>query len=442
MEHVDNLGRATRLQLFRWDLPQTRAFHITWISFFLCFFGWFGIAPLMPVVRADLGLSKTQIGNIVIASVFITVFVRLLVGPLCDKYGPRKTYSALLLLGSLPVMGIGLATNYEQFLLFRLAIGAIGASFIITQYHTSVMYAPNVVGLANATAAGWGNLGGGVTQAVMPMVLALIVSLGVEQTVGWRLAMVVPGLAMLLMSFVYWKYTQDAPRGNYSEPGVKLDVPGKKTTAAGFQEAMRDVRVWALFVIYAACFGVEIAFENVVVMYYFDNFALDLKTAGLIAAMFGGMSLFARSLGGWLSDRWARKGLQSRVTLLFWVILGQGIAMTVFSRMDVLGLAVLMMVVFSAFMKMAEGATYGVVPFVNRRALGAVAGIVGAGGNVGAVMAGFLFRSESVTTQDALLYMGLAVIASSGAVWLVRLQAAEPVAATVIPIAAGVNHGA
>ena len=61
-------------------------------------------------------------------------------------------------------MTIGLANSYESFLLFRLAIGIVGASFVITQYHTSVMFAPNVVGTANATTAVWGNLGGGVTQ--------------------------------------------------------------------------------------------------------------------------------------------------------------------------------------------------------------------------------------------------------------------------------------
>ena len=60
----------------------------------------------------------------------------------------------------------------KSFLFFRLLIGAIGASFVVTQYHTSVMFAPNVVGTANAASAGWGNSGGGVTQSVMPWVLA------------------------------------------------------------------------------------------------------------------------------------------------------------------------------------------------------------------------------------------------------------------------------
>ena len=135
---MDVSNKATRIQLFSLATAPMRAFHMTWMSFFLCFFGWFGIAPLMAVVREDLDLTKAQIGNTIIASVAITVLVRLLIGPLCDRLGPRRVYAGLLILGSVPVMGIGLADSYESFLLFRLAIGAIGAGFVITQYHTSV----------------------------------------------------------------------------------------------------------------------------------------------------------------------------------------------------------------------------------------------------------------------------------------------------------------
>lgn len=163
-------NQATRIELLSFRKPQMRAFHVTWFAFFLCFFGWFGVAPLMAVIRDDLGLTKQQIGNTIIGSVAITVFVRLLIGPLCDKFGPRIVYTWLLILGAFPVMGIGLAHSYESFLLFRVAIGAIGASFVVTQFHTSLMFAPNVVGTANAMTAGWGNLGGGVTQVVMPLI--------------------------------------------------------------------------------------------------------------------------------------------------------------------------------------------------------------------------------------------------------------------------------
>jgi NNP family nitrate/nitrite transporter-like MFS transporter len=93
-------NKATKISLLDFKTPPMRAFHFTWFAFFLCFFGWFGIAPLMAIVREDLNLSKAQIGNTIIASVAITVFARLLIGWLCDKYGPRLIYAIVLMLGS------------------------------------------------------------------------------------------------------------------------------------------------------------------------------------------------------------------------------------------------------------------------------------------------------------------------------------------------------
>jgi MFS transporter, NNP family, nitrate/nitrite transporter len=194
--------KATKINLLDFKSVPMRTFHLTWITFFLCFFGWFGIAPLMPVVRENLGLTKQQIGNIIIASVAITIFARLFFGWLCDRIGPRISYTILLLVGSLPVMFIGFSDSYETFLLFRLAIGVIGASFVITQYHTSVMFAPNVVGTANATSAGWGNMGGGVTLMVMPLVFAGFVGMGYLNEQAWRYSMVIPGLALFARGLV------------------------------------------------------------------------------------------------------------------------------------------------------------------------------------------------------------------------------------------------
>jgi NNP family nitrate/nitrite transporter-like MFS transporter len=137
-------GRATRLELLSFSSIPMRAFHLTWMAFFVCFFAWFAVAPLLPVIREDLGLTKDQIANIGIAAVCVTIFVRLLIGPLCDRFGARLTYTWLLALGAVPVAAISFAQSYETFLFWRLLIGAIGASFVITQFHTSNMFAPNV----------------------------------------------------------------------------------------------------------------------------------------------------------------------------------------------------------------------------------------------------------------------------------------------------------
>ncbi len=427
-------GKATQIKLFSFEAPHMRTFHLSWMAFFLCFFGWFGIAPLMVVVRDELGLSQTQVGNIIIASVFITIFARLLIGWMCDRIGPRITYSGLLILGSLPVISIGLSNSYESFLICRLLIGVIGASFVITQYHTSVMFAHNVVGTANATTAGWGNLGGGVTQMVMPLIFSGFLFLGLSDGQAWRWAMVVPGVAMMIMGIVYLKFTTDVPEGNFSELKKNQREAEKKQSwkESAFMEAVRDYRVWALFLIYGACFGIELTINNIAAIYYRDNFDLSLRAAGLIAGLFGLMNIFARSMGGYFGDMFGvRFGLKGRVMFLFVVLLFSGLVLMLFSRMTVLPLAIAVMILFSLLVQMSEGATYSVVPFVNKKAIGAVSGIVGAGGNAGAVAAGFLFRYESIPYADALFILGCIVAVCSFSAFFVRFSAREEVVARV-----------
>jgi MFS transporter, NNP family, nitrate/nitrite transporter len=404
--------KATKISLLDFKSVPMRTFHITWITFFLCFFGWFGIAPLMPIVREDLGLTKGQIGNIIIASVAITIFARLFFGWLCDKIGPRIAYTSLLLIGSLPVIFIGFSNSYESFLLFRLAIGLIGASFVITQYHTSVMFAPNVVGTANATAAGWGNMGGGVTLMVMPLVFAAFVGMGYLNEQAWRYSMVIPGIALFVMGIVYYFFTQDTPDGNLrdlrkSNPDYKAKA---KDSKGSFLSACRDYRVWVLFLAYGACFGIEITIDNIATLYFVDYFDLGLKEAGIIAGTFGMMNIFARALGGIFGDKAGKKwGLKGRIFILGIFLLLEGLGIMLFSTMDVLVWAIATMLLFALFLKMSNGATYSVVPFINQKAIGAVSGIVGAGGNVGAVLAGFLFTSETISYRESLFFIGIAV---------------------------------
>ena len=417
-------GKATRINLFDVTTPPMRAFHMAWFAFFLCFFAWFGVAPLMSVVRGEMGLTKDQVGWCMIGSVSVTVLARLIVGRLCDRYGPRLIFTWLLILGSIPVMSIGLAHDFTTFLLFRIAIGVIGASFVITQYHTSVMFAPNCIGTANATSAGWGNMGGGVTQIVMPLVFTLFAAtLGLGDAFGWRAAMFAAGAVCLLTGFAYYFLTQDTPLGNFAALRAEGRMPSQKSTKGSFGEAARDPRVWALFVLYGACFGVELTMDNIAALYYADRFGLGLKGAGLTAGSLGLMHLFARTLGGVVSDRLGgRFGLKGRVNWLFLAVLVEGLGLMLFSRMSTVALAIPAMIAFGLFMKMAEGATFAVVPFINKRALGSVAGIVGAGGNAGAVAAGFLFKGAA-SWPAALFILGVTVAAASFFSFAVRFSA-------------------
>lgn len=429
-------NKATRIDIFNFSTPQMRAFHMTWFAFFLCFFAWFGIAPLMAIVRNELHLTQSQIGWCIIGSVAITILARFLTGWLCDHFGPRRTYTAVLVLGSVPVLGIGLAHDFQTFLLFRVLIGGIGASFVITQYHTSVMFAPNCVGTANALTAGWGNLGGGIVQLVVPLIFTFFVAvLGLSEYWGWRACMMVAGGFCLLTGIAYFFLTQDLPEGDLRQLRASGLVPPASKVRGTFLAACRDYRVWALFVIYGACFGIELTLDNVAALYFTDYFDLGLEAAGIAAAAFGSMNLFARALGGWIGDRCGQRwGLLGRVRWLFAVVFVEGLSLMLFSQMPSLILAILAMVVFSLFVQMGCGATYAVVPFVNKRALGSVSGIVGAGGNTGAVAAGFLFKS-ALPWPTVLLILGGIVTASAFIALLVRSapeKAVEPSATSVV----------
>jgi len=415
-------GPLDRIRLFSLNTVQMRTFHITWLMFFVCFFGWFGLAPLMPAIRADLGLSKAQVGNTIIASVSSTIIARLLIGKLCDRLGPRKTAVRLLLVGSIPVLLAGLATDYTSFLLFRLAIGVIGGSFVITQFHTSMMFASNIKGTANAVTGGWGNLGGGVTNMVMPIIFSAIVGFGYAPHMAWRYAMIVPAVMMWIVAFLYYKYTKDTPAGNYSEVGN----PAAASRSTDWS-VLADWRIVALTMAYAMCFGMEITFDNVASLHFVDTFHLSQHSAGFWAGLFGFMNLFARALGGYFSDRAGfRWGMRGKGSLLAAALLLEGLGLIAFAHAPSFPIAIAFMLTFALFLKMANGAVYGIVPFINEKNVGLISGVVGAGGNLGGMLFGFLFKSESITYGQAFTYIGLAVVIIAAIVSVTRFRKASP----------------
>lgn len=413
----------TQLNIFSFKGVQMQTFHTTWLMFFVCFFGWFGLAPLMPTIREELHLSKAQIGNLIIVSVSSTIIARLVIGRLCDTWGPRKTAIRLLLIGSLPVFLVGLAKDYTTFLLFRAAIGLIGASFVITQYHTSMMFAKNIKGTANAVAGGWGNLGGGITNMVMPLIFAAIVGFGFTKGEAWRYAMIVPGIMMLVAAYLYYRFTKDTPAGNYDEIEYT-----KATREKTDYRILADWRIWALTFAYAMCFGMEITFDNVASLHFVDTFGLSQSSAGFWAGVFGFMNIFARALGGILADKvGSRHGMKGKGLLLALMLLLEGIGIILFAQAGSFALAIISMLSFALFLKMANGATYAIVPFVNEKNVGLISGIVGAGGNLGGMLFGFLFKSKSITYVDAFTYIGISVMAVSAVVLVTRFKKSEAV---------------
>ena len=88
-----------------------------------------------------------------------------------------------------------------------------------------------------------------------------------------------------------------------------------------------------------------------------------------------------------------------------------GVFVMVFSRAKSLAGAITALMTFSLFVQGAEGSTFGIVPYLNPNVTGTVAGIVGAGGNAGAVIFSILFRQMEY--RQAFFWMGAATSAIS-----------------------------
>src|SRR5204862_2103269 len=108
----------------------------------------------------------------------------------------------------------------------------------------------------------------------------------------------------------------------------------------------------------------------------------------------GWLNVFARAMGGIVSDRVGKRfGFIGKINLLTVLLILEGLGIIWFAMAGALALAICLMFFFGLCLKMANGATYSIVPFINPKAIGSVAGIVGAGGNIGAMAIGFLFKA-------------------------------------------------
>lgn len=425
-----------------------RILHLTWFAFFLSFVVWFNFAPLATAIKADLGLSDAQMRTIAICNVALTVPARIVVGMVLDRFGPRLTYSCLLIYAAIPCMAFALAQNFEQMVYSRLALSIVGCGFVIGIRMVAEWFEENEIGLAEGIYGGWGNFGSAGAAFTLPSIAAALAFLGAGQ-VNWRLAIALTGIAAACYGVIYYFSVTDTPAGKvYQRPpssagmevtsqrdfwfllttniplvgalGViawrltKVDFITTQTLAVigvllvglylfqayniwqANQPLMTGAKRYApgdrykfsqvfnLELAYVATFGSELAVVSMLPSYFERGFGLAAAAAGAVAGMYAFMNLVARPGGGLISDKLGSRKLTLAVT-----VAGTGFGYLLFSMFGQgipILFVVLMTMVASFFVMAAEGATYAIVPLVKPRITGQIAGNVGAYGNVGAVV--------------------------------------------------------
>ena len=432
-----------RLNLLAFSTANIRILHFTWLAFFISFLVWFNMAPLLGTIRDHMGLSEQQVKTLLILNLALTIPARVIVGMLVDKFGPRLTYSLLLMTSGLLCLAFAFAQDFKTLALTRFLLGFVGAGFVIGIRMISEWFPARQTGLAQGIYGGWGNFGSAGAALSLPM---LALWFGGDS--GWRYAVATTGLIALLYGAFYYFAVTDTPKGStyfkpkkigameISSPGDfalyclmqapifaalgvlawKLSLPNvgllgettkwvvytlllglygyqvfhiykinshvfSQTVPAIDRYAFRQVAV--LDLAYMVTFGSELAVVSMLPLFLMDTYKLSLPVAGLLAASFAFTNFIARPGGGWISDHFGRR--KSLLMLLAGLAAGYVALSTITPAMP-LPLAIIFIICCSLFVNAGNGAVYAVVPLIKRRMTGQIAGMVGAYGNVGGVI--------------------------------------------------------
>ncbi|KAE8707626.1 High affinity nitrate transporter 2.5 [Hibiscus syriacus] len=407
-------NRTTEFHPFSTSPPHMLAFHLAWLSLFSCFFSTFSIPPLIPVIRRNLNLSAADVDAAGTAAFVSSIFSRLAMGPVCDLVGPRVASATLSLLIAPIVLATAFISSPTSFILVRFLVGFCLGNFVANQFWMSSKFSTSVVGLANGFAASWASMGAGVAQLIMPLLFSLVKSFNVPENTAWRVVFVVPATFQAITAVLVLVYGQELPRENHENSKKVSSKPNESFLEVLFSGLM-NYRGWILGLIYAFSFGVEMTMDNIIAQYFYYIFGVNLEVAGTIAACFGLTNIFARPMGGVVSD-WMAKwfGIRGRLWGLWVVQTVAGLLCVSMGRVDSLGGSIALMCVFSVFVQASSGLTFGIVPFVSKRSLGVISGMTGSGGTLGAVVTQtLLFSGDKFSTQTGISIMGLMMIVCS-----------------------------
>lgn len=369
--------RATQLRFFSWRRPHMRAFHASWMIYFMNFMLQFSMAPLMVPISETLGLTKAQVWNSNICMMLGGIPMRFMLGPLCDHYGARTIMTLVLAACSIPGIMSFCIVNVTTLMVTRFVLGAMD-TFVPGQYWITCHFVRDSVGsTAMAMSGGLGASGSALAQLLLGSCLyPLFLTWTNSVNVAWRLALAIPSVFALAVANYFYHNSDDTSLGNMSQiPELVLE----RSAVDSFRRGILNVNSWILLVQYAACCGVDFTMCNGAALYYHARYPnLSVASTAAIAGLYSLAALYARGVGGYLSDTLSsRSGARNSIRARLWAqlacLLIQGILNIILARTDSsLSLNLTTLVIFSIFVQMSMGTCFGIVPYVDRLNTGSV----------------------------------------------------------------------
>ncbi|KOP23903.1 MFS transporter [Hapalosiphon sp. MRB220] len=439
-----------------------RILHLTWFAFFLTFVCWFNFAPFATTIGKQLNLTPEQVKTLGICNLALTIPARIIIGMLLDRFGPRITYSLLLIFASVPCLATALSQNFHHLVISRLLMGIVGAGFVVGIRMVAEWFPPKEIGIAQGIYGGWGNFGAFGAEFTLPTI-AVAASFMTGGASNWRFAIALTGIVAAIYGVIYFNSVKDTPAGKvYQRPKKNgaLEVTSVKSFWAmilsnfglifalgllAWRLEQKNIHfltlnqmylVWlvlaGLFVYqtykawqvnkevligkktYAAAERYQFRQVALLEFTYITNFGSELAAVSMLPAFFEKTFGLEHVVAGMIAATYPFLNLVSRPSgglisdkfgsrkwtmTIITVGIGVGYLMTHFINSSwPLPLAIAVTMFAAYFAQAGCGATYGIVPLIKKEATGQIAGNVGAYGNFGGVVYLTIFSLTDAST--------------------------------------------
>lgn len=326
------------------------------VHFDISFMAWVLLGALGAYVSEDLGLSAFQSGLMVAAPLLAAAVLRVALGILGDRVGPKRVGTVAMVVVLVPLAWGALgATSYPAVLGMGLLLGVAGASFAISLPLASRWYPPHLQGLAMGI-AGAGNSG---------TVIAALAAPRLAEAYGWHtvFALAMAPVVLALVAFVL--LAKEPP------------APARPLTAAVMRATMREPDAWRLCGLYAVTFGGFVGLASFLPILLHGQYGLSKVDAATVTAAGAGVGSLLRPLGGHLADRLGG-------TTVLTAVLGTVSAGALFlAGLPAAAAAALAFVAVMGALGVGNGAVFQLVGLRFAQRIGLVTGVVGAAGGVG-----------------------------------------------------------
>ncbi|MBN1689581.1 MAG: MFS transporter [Dehalococcoidia bacterium] len=286
---------------------RTYIFVLLFLLYFFDVVDRYMVSSMFPYIQKEWGLTDMQSGLLVSTvywSILILVFPASII---IDRWSRRKTISIMAVCWSIASMACAFVANFGQLFVARTFLGigeagyAAGGTAMITGLYP-VEKRARMMGIWNAS---------------IPVATAVAIAVGgvIATHLGWRAAFgltALPGLIVAIMFFFIKDYkTVDLVKTVKAGADMSAKVKMKAADAA-----RESVRTPSLIFTYLGMGGVQFVAVGLITWLptYFNRTAgIPMDQAGLKAGAVMLLAVVGAPLGGFLSDLWVKKKIDSRL---------------------------------------------------------------------------------------------------------------------------------